>query len=76
MSTPTPSLLKLGVMATSRKTDEKRLPIHPAHLERLDADLRCEIRLELTWLALGPERNWTTAGSAATASAPTATVKR
>ena len=46
MSTPTPSLLKLGVMATSRKTDEKRLPIHPAHLERIDADLRANIMLE------------------------------
>jgi aconitate hydratase len=32
--------------------------------------------VELTWLALGPERNWTTAGSAKSASAPTATAKR
>jgi aconitate hydratase len=32
--------------------------------------------VELTWLALGPERNWTTAGSAKSASAPTATTKR
>jgi aconitate hydratase len=32
--------------------------------------------LELTWLALGPERSWTTAGSAKSASAPTATAKR
>jgi aconitate hydratase len=32
--------------------------------------------VELTWLALGPERSWTTAGSAKSASAPTATVKR
>jgi aconitate hydratase len=32
--------------------------------------------LELTWLALGPERGWTTAGSAKSASAPTATIKR
>ena len=46
MSTPAPSLLKLGVMATSRKTDEKRLPIHPAHLERIDAELRANIMLE------------------------------
>jgi aconitate hydratase len=32
--------------------------------------------LELTWLALGPERTWTTAGSAKSASVPTATTKR
>ena len=32
--------------------------------------------LELTWLALGPERTWTTAGSAKSASVPTATAKR
>jgi len=39
-------LLTLGVMATSRKPDERRLPIHPAHLERLDADLRAHLILE------------------------------
>lgn len=33
-------LLSLGVLATSQKTDERRLPIHPSHLERIDADLR------------------------------------
>jgi len=33
-------------MATSRKTDERRLPIHPAHLERIDADLRAQMILE------------------------------
>jgi len=32
--------LSLGVIGTSRKPDERRLPIHPAHLERIDADLR------------------------------------
>ncbi|HEX6274474.1 MAG TPA: aconitase family protein [Polyangiaceae bacterium] len=32
--------------------------------------------LELTWLALGAERTWTTAGSAKSASAPTAAAKR
>ena len=46
MNTPTPALLKLGVMATSRKTDEKRLPMHPSHLERIDADLRANMMLE------------------------------
>jgi alanine dehydrogenase len=32
--------LTLGVVATSRKPDERRQAIHPAHLERVDADLR------------------------------------
>jgi alanine dehydrogenase len=32
--------LSLGVLATSRKADEVRLPIHPAHIERIDAGLR------------------------------------
>ena len=39
-------LLRLGVMATSRKADERRLPIHTAHLERIDADLRARMILE------------------------------
>ncbi|KRC59418.1 alanine dehydrogenase [Agromyces sp. Root81] len=46
MSTPAPSLLRLGVMVTSRKADERRLPIHPAHFERIDADLRSNMMLE------------------------------
>ena len=46
MSTSAPSLLRLGVLATSRKADEKRLPIHPSHLERIDDDLRAQIMLE------------------------------
>ncbi len=32
--------LSLGVVGTSRKPDERRLPIHAAHLERIDAGLR------------------------------------
>jgi alanine dehydrogenase len=32
--------LSLGVVGTSRKPDEHRLPIHPGHLGRIDADLR------------------------------------
>ncbi|WP_104054142.1 MULTISPECIES: N(5)-(carboxyethyl)ornithine synthase [unclassified Arthrobacter] len=40
------SLRTLGVIATSRKTDERRLPLHPRHLERIDADLRARIILE------------------------------
>ena len=42
----TGSLLTLGVMATSRKPDERRLPIHPAHLGNIDEDLRAQIILE------------------------------
>jgi alanine dehydrogenase len=38
--------LSLGVVATSRKADEHRLPIHPRHLERIDADLRGRMFLE------------------------------
>lgn len=43
---PAPALLHLGVMATSRKPDERRLPIHPGHLERIDPDLRANMTLE------------------------------
>lgn len=46
MNTDATGLLRLGVMATSRKADEKRLPIHPAHLERIDADIRANMMLE------------------------------
>ncbi|MET4637123.1 N(5)-(carboxyethyl)ornithine synthase [Mycetocola sp. 2940] len=38
--------LLMGVLATSRKKNERRLPIHPLHLERIDADLRNRIILE------------------------------
>ena len=46
MSKTDSTLLRLGVMATSRKADERRLPIHPAHLERIDADVRERMILE------------------------------
>ncbi len=36
----------LGVLATSSKENERRLPIHPRHVERIDADLRARIFLE------------------------------
>jgi alanine dehydrogenase len=39
-------LLKLGVISRTRKENEHRLPIHPLHLERLDADLQHSIFLE------------------------------
>ncbi len=36
----------LGVIGHSRKTDENRVPIHPEHLERIDADLRERMVIE------------------------------
>ncbi|MDO9352919.1 MAG: alanine dehydrogenase, partial [Solirubrobacteraceae bacterium] len=38
--------LSLGVIASSRKRDERRLAIHPAHFGRIDASLRERIHLE------------------------------
>ena len=38
--------LTLGVVATSRKPDERRQAIHPAHLGRIDADLRARMFFE------------------------------
>jgi alanine dehydrogenase len=38
--------LTLGVIARSRKENERRLPIHPLHVERIAADLRERIYLE------------------------------
>jgi alanine dehydrogenase len=38
--------LTLGVMAQSRKENERRLPIHPSHFDRIDLDLREGIFLE------------------------------
>ena len=36
----------MGVIATSRKQDERRLPIHPEHVQRIDAALRRRMFLE------------------------------
>ena len=41
------TLLGLGVIGTSAKENELRLPLHPEHLGALDADLRERITLEL-----------------------------
>jgi alanine dehydrogenase len=38
--------LSLGVVSQSRKENERRLPIHPRHVWRIDADLRARIYLE------------------------------
>ncbi|WP_121258311.1 N(5)-(carboxyethyl)ornithine synthase [Nocardioides ferulae] len=40
------TLLGLGVIGTSAKENEHRLPLHPEHLPLLDADLRAAITLE------------------------------
>src|SRR3954470_1845771 len=38
----------VGLVSTSRKPDERRLPVHPAHLERIDASVR-----DVLWLERG-----------------------
>ncbi|MEH3140781.1 MAG: N(5)-(carboxyethyl)ornithine synthase [Mycobacterium kyogaense] len=40
------SALSLGVLATSRKPDERRLPIHPDHFARIDPSIRDRIFVE------------------------------
>jgi alanine dehydrogenase len=46
-STPSPgTLLDLGVIGSSAKENEQRLPLHPEHLPHLDEDLRRRITLE------------------------------
>ncbi|NMN94522.1 N(5)-(carboxyethyl)ornithine synthase [Antrihabitans stalactiti] len=39
-------MYQLGIMSRSRKENEHRLPIHPMHFERIDADIREHIYLE------------------------------
>lgn len=41
-----PTQLSLGVLASTRKPDERRLPIHPLHFDRIPAELRANIILE------------------------------
>lgn len=40
------TLLSLGVIGSSAKENEHRLPLHPEHIPALDADLRARITLE------------------------------
>lgn len=40
------SLLKMGVIGTSRKQDERRVPIHPEHLHRLPEKIRKQLVFE------------------------------
>ncbi|MCW2747790.1 MAG: alanine dehydrogenase, partial [Nocardioidaceae bacterium] len=39
-------LLKLSVISRSRKENEQRLPLHPAHLERVPEEIRQRVFLE------------------------------
>ncbi|MDL4772904.1 MULTISPECIES: N(5)-(carboxyethyl)ornithine synthase [Thermomonosporaceae] len=41
-----PNRLSLGVIAGSRKENERRLPLHPLHLGRLDPAVRSRVYLE------------------------------
>ncbi|RKR15461.1 N(5)-(carboxyethyl)ornithine synthase [Arthrobacter oryzae] len=38
--------LTLGILATTRKPDERRLPIHPLHLDRIAPEIRDRLILE------------------------------
>lgn len=38
--------LTIGVVGTTRKADERRRPVHPAHLERIDEDVRAHLLVE------------------------------
>jgi alanine dehydrogenase len=38
--------LKLGVIGRTGKENERRVPIHPHHLDRIDADLRANVYFE------------------------------
>ena len=38
--------LTIGVVGTSRKQDERRRPLHPAHLERIDEAVRAHLLVE------------------------------
>jgi alanine dehydrogenase len=40
------SMMTLGVLATSAKENERRLALHPRHLDRIDADVRAALLLE------------------------------
>lgn len=40
------ALLKMGVIGTSRKEDERRVPIHPDHLKRLPQEIRKQLIFE------------------------------
>jgi alanine dehydrogenase len=45
-TSPSGDLLTLGLLAGSSMENERRLPIHPHHLDRIDADLRARMVVE------------------------------
>ena len=44
--TGSPNHLTLGILASTRKPDERRLPIHPLHLDRIAPGIREQLILE------------------------------
>ena len=40
------ALLQMGVVGTSRKVDERRIPIHPEHIERIPENIRKQLIFE------------------------------
>jgi len=48
---PSNRLLTLGVLAGSSMENERRLPIHPRHLDRIDPDVRAQIIVERGYAA-------------------------
>lgn len=50
-STSAGHLLTLGVLATSTMENERRLPIHPHHLDRIDPDIRAQMVVERGYAA-------------------------
>ena len=40
------ALLKMGIIGTSKKEDERRVPIHPEHLIRLPESMRKQLIFE------------------------------
>ena len=40
------ALLQMGVVGTSRKVDERRIPIHPEHIERIPKSIRKQLIFE------------------------------
>ncbi|MEH6381251.1 MAG: alanine dehydrogenase, partial [Dietzia cercidiphylli] len=43
---PGGELLSLGLLASSTMENERRLPIHPRHLDRIEPDLRARMIVE------------------------------
>ena len=50
-ASPDGALLTLGVLASSSMADERRLPLHPHHLDRIDEDVRARMIVERGYAA-------------------------